>query len=254
MPDGTIFGRGEFRSTATTSIAVISGVKFANRALQASEIDGMAVFEGDIVLGSLAEVAKAREAVAKGIETLGIVVKGHRWPQGRVPYEIDSALPSPDRVIKAIAHWEQKTKLRFPIRTREQNYVCFRPANGCSSSVGMQGGVQYVNLGPDCTTGNAIHEIGHTIGLWHEQSRSDRDSYITIVWDNIIQGLEHNFLQHVTDGDDVGPYDYGSIMHYPADAFAKDPRTPTILTNGTASIGQRIGLSQGDIEAANSIY
>jgi hypothetical protein len=254
MAEEQIFGSGEFRSTSTTSIAVISGDKFKDRAVQVSAIEGMAVFEGDIIIGSVSDVAKARKAAAAGVETLGVVIKGHRWPQGKVPYVIDPALPNPNRATEAIAHWEQRTKLRFLRRTNERDHVIFRPSNGCSSSVGMQGGVQYVNLGPSCTMGNAIHEIGHTIGLWHEQSRSDRDSYITIVWDNILQGLEHNFLQHVSDGDDVGPYDYGSIMHYPREAFAKDPSKPTIIPKNGAGIGQRTQLSDGDAAAANSIY
>ncbi|MEO5711622.1 MAG: M12 family metallopeptidase [Nocardioidaceae bacterium] len=69
-----------------------------------------------------------------------------------------------------------------------------------------------MNLAPGGTTGNAIHEIGHTVGMWHEQSRQDRDAFVTIHWANIQTGLEHNFNQHVSDGDNVGNYDYGSIM------------------------------------------
>ena len=56
-----------------------------------------------------------------------------------------------------------------------------------------------------------------------------------------------------TDGDDVGPYDYGSIMHYPATAFSKNGQ-PTIVTKNGATIGQRQGLSPGDIAAVQSMY
>jgi hypothetical protein len=235
---------------------VISGRTFAGRGVQFSAIDGVGIFEGDIVLGTLEQIEKRRLAAGKGVEMLGTVIKGdqYRWSGGQVPYEIDPSLPNAQRVTDAIAHWEANTKLRFPKHGNESDYVVFRPSDGCSSSVGKQGGMQYVNLGPDCTAGNAIHEIGHTIGLWHEQSRADRDDFITIVWDNIIDGLEHNFLQHISDGDDAGSYDYGSIMHYPAFAFAKDTSQPTIVTKNGANIGQRDGLTTGDISASNLMY
>ena len=254
MASPEIVGSGEFRSTATPATGVISGNTFVNREVQYSAIDGLGVFEGDIILGTVDNIERARRAAAAGVELLGVTITGHRWTQAMVPYQIASTLPNSDRVVQAIKHWESNTKLKFVQRTTERDYVVFQPSDGCSSSVGMQGGVQYVNLGPNCTMGNAIHEIGHTIGLWHEQSRADRDTYIDIVWANIIPNLEHNFLQHIADGTDKGPYDYGSIMHYPAFAFAKDPNKPTIITKNTSNIGQRTALSSGDIATANSIY
>ena len=81
-----------------------------------------------------------------------------------------------------------------------------------------------------------LHEMGHTVGLWHEQSREDRDQFVRIDWANIQAGMEHNFDQHITDGDDIGDYDYGSIMHYPATAFSSTG-LPTIVALGGQPIG-----------------
>jgi hypothetical protein len=110
-----------------------------------------------------------------------------------------------------------------------------------------------VNLAPGCSTGSTIHEIGHVVGIWHEQSREDRDAFVTINWANIQAGFEHNFNQHITDGDDVGAYDYGSIMHYPRTAFGIGGAETITPTDPNAQIGQRTALSAGDINTANTL-
>ena len=74
----------------------------------------------------------------------------------------------------------------------------------------------------------------------------------TINLTKIQPGMEHNFDQHITDGDDVGAYDFGSIMHYPRDAFSVDGSDTITPTVAGAVIGQRIALTAGDIAAANS--
>ncbi|HXH40602.1 MAG TPA: M12 family metallopeptidase, partial [Thermoanaerobaculia bacterium] len=72
-------------------------------------------------------------------------------------------------------------------------------------------------------------------------------------WDKILPGFQHNFDQHINDGDDVGAYDYGSIMHYPRDAFSTDGSDTITPTQAGAQIGQRIALSAGDIAAAATL-
>ena len=120
----------------------------------------------------------------------------------------------------------------------------------------MKGGGQDVTLGPGCDWPRAVHETCHAAGLWHEQSREDRDRFVTIHWDNIQAGRGHNFDQHITDGDDIGPYDYDSLMHYGRRDFAVDPTKDTITPtpDPTRAIGQRNGLSAGDIIAINALY
>ena len=60
----------------------------------------------------------------------------------------------------------------------------------CSSAVGRLGGRQTIRLAPGCYRLIPAHEIFHALGRWHEQSRPDRDNFITINRDNIRTGID----------------------------------------------------------------
>jgi Astacin (Peptidase family M12A) len=55
-----------------------------------------------------------------------------------------------------------------------------------------------------------MHELLHAAGFYHQQSASNRDEFVEIIWDNISNGHESNFdrynASYVTDYDTL--YDY----------------------------------------------
>ncbi len=259
-PRGKATVHGELRSGPVAGTALIDGATFTQKPVQYANVDGQAIFEGDIVLGNVAELQSADKPIAQ--RSIGITGSQFRWPNATIPYVIDSGLPNQSRVTDAIAYWQAHTAIRFVLRTAANqaqfpDFVRFVSGNGCSSSVGRQGGQQNITLGSGCTSGNAIHEIGHTVGLWHEQSRQDRDTFVTIVWANIDPSMQFNFNQHISDGDDLGAYDYGSIMHYPANAFSINSQN-TIIAKQTLPagvvMGQRTALSAGDLAGVHALY
>jgi len=54
----------------------------------------------------------------------------------------------------------------------------------------------------------------HVMGGQHEQSRSDRDKYVEIGWDNL-KGKTNNINMRKKSTQDNNPYDAESAMQYP---------------------------------------
>lgn len=233
--------------------------------------EGLAIWEGDIVLGPANAIARSESELrvdASGPDRAVVNTTARRWPGGVVPYTISTA--STANVLAAIEIVEdQSPGVVLVPRTTETDYVTFRDASGCSSPIGRQGGQQFINLSvTGCSIGSGAHEILHAIGVWHEHTRCDRDNFVTINYANVTSGRELNFWKAGSDdaadecGDvtavtDVGPYDFGSIMHYSLGAFSNgggNTITPIVAVPPGVTIGQRTGFSAGDAAGVDFMY
>uniref|UniRef100_H3CZP0 Metalloendopeptidase n=1 Tax=Tetraodon nigroviridis TaxID=99883 RepID=H3CZP0_TETNG len=190
-----------------------------------------------------------------------IIGEKYRWPT-TVPYYLEDSLDMNAKgvVLKAFDQYRLKTCIDFTPWKGEQNYISVFKGSGCFSSVGNQHvGKQRLSIGKNCDRlGTVEHEFLHALGLWHEQSRADRDDYVQIMWDQIEPGKEHNFrTRDDTVSSALGvPYDYSSVMHYSKTSFSRSSE-PTIVTkipHFLDVIGQRMGFSAGDLSKLNRLY
>jgi hypothetical protein len=223
--------------------------------------NGTYVFQGDIVLTEqqveLLRGAGGKQSASVTPSRTALATLHTMWPAQTVYFVINGAVPNQARVTNAIAHWQANTNLRFVQRTTQPNFVEFVRGTGCSSSLGMVGGRQQIVMEDACSTGNIIHEIGHAIGLMHEQTRRDRDNSIIIHWGNIQAGRSHNFErydQRGINGFETGTFDFNSIMMYDSFAFSSNGLATITRLDGSTFGSQRNALAAGDLEIVNWMY
>jgi hypothetical protein len=189
------------------------------------EMDGRKIMGGDMVLSD-AELSDRPQKEQKGTG-----VKGNRWPNGNVWYIFSGGTRAARAdVLAAMRAWEAVTKLRFidvsgygsGIGTHVS--ITFNPSAGNAAAVGYQAVKgQYCNLG-NLGVGVAVHELGHTIGMNHEQIRSDRDRYIKINFNNITPNWKSQYVKNSAGVDDLvntseKGFDFNSIMLYPSRTY-----------------------------------
>jgi hypothetical protein len=146
----------------------------------------------------------------------------HVWPGGIIPFKFKEPFYHKPNVFKAISRIEKKTDLKFVETTQTTgNWILLRgDTSGCSSSVGMRGGQQTINLkhtksNQGCVVPRTVeHEFGHALGFWHEHAVEDRDLFVRVNYDNILPGYEHNFRKRYGVTNLGTAYDTRSVMHY----------------------------------------
>lgn len=179
-----------------------------------------------------------------------------------VPYVLNNDLDinSKGVILRAFDQFRLKSCIDFKPRDSEDYYISVKQLNGCWSYVGQViSSGQELSIGIGCGYIAIVeHEFLHALGFYHEQSRYDRDDYVTIQFENILEDSKYAFRIVGSDESTTHgvPYDYLSVMHYGKDAFtngngstiiSKDPKFQNL-------IGQREEMSTSDVQELNLLY
>ncbi|XP_019857156.1 PREDICTED: high choriolytic enzyme 1-like, partial [Amphimedon queenslandica] len=200
-----------------------------------------------------------------------------RWSK-RIPYQVGAGISAPvtvgDGRIKAnvensIAELNGRTCLSFEAKTcKDTAFIKFVKGDACYTiELGKPNhGARTISLAYSCggTAKRArtpAHEVMHTLGRAHEQTRSDRDDYVTIDARNTCStqmAKNNNFRLY-----GIG-YDFLSVMHYSqwqcAFYYAYQGQqllVPSMIFKykGKADdVGQRLILSDKDIQHIKAVH
>lgn len=213
--------------------------------------DGYAIAHGDILLGT-PDDPTLRQGMAK-------IEEPEFWDSPEIPFVIDPHLEEPQRLVQAILHIQDKTGLRFITYTDQPDAIVFQKGEAhCASPLGRQGGLQPIRLHARCSWKEIVHEILHSLGHIHEQSRSDRDGFVDILWDNIDEKFRSQFeaLPQAFLGPAAHtPFDYKSIMLYDPHTFARDKSQSTMRSKSDTPVAPSTnGLSEGDVQRIKTSF
>jgi len=236
-------------------------VKYRDRYVSYVERNGLAMMEGDIVLGTAAELAALRSAK---VPPKALVVDDPQllWPVGAagvhvVPYVYEAGTAA--NINAAVAQFNATFAgiIEWVPRGTETDYVAFNlvgPAGSCFSNVGRSGGRQVIGGVPTCSVGALLHEMGHAIGFWHTQSDTAATSYLDIRYATMDPRWYDQYAGQ-NDARQIAGFDYASIMHYGPIVQSQMPDPLTMATKPFGiDIGLRAGYSDGDIDAIKRLY
>uniref|UniRef100_A0A0N5BF06 Metalloendopeptidase n=1 Tax=Strongyloides papillosus TaxID=174720 RepID=A0A0N5BF06_STREA len=180
-----------------------------------------------------------------------------------IKYYVEDPVNS-KKVEEAIEIISKNTCVNFTKEEKTFNNeqgLIFKSGSACSSNVGLadpnKPQVIYLTKGCYDNSPYILHEIGHALGLIHEQSRRDRDKYVQIYLSNVHTSERNNFqiLGYDNYKNYSTSYDYYSLMHYHPTDFAIDKKKD-VITSKTHELynkmmGQRKNMTFNEFKLIN---
>jgi len=200
---------------------------------------------------------------------------GRAWTRGTVPYCFETGIAGKAETafVQATSHIKAQVPClgfhRVPFNVTSQSceqlpsVLVSSGGSGCWSHVGQvsegETRSQLLNLGTGChTMGFAVHQVMHALGMVHHTARSDRDSFINVFEWHVDPRARYELDFANNDRAFEGStFDFMSIMNLHPFAFSARGE-PTMLAKRdvqlTAFLGQRMGLSEIDVEHLGALY
>jgi hypothetical protein len=233
---------------------------FGGNKILIKEDKGIYYLSDDIILTEQQfNLLKANNNAAMSTTARALIMNSlvKRWTNSIVYYDLSNLGADTASSLKAMQYIARVSPLSFVQRSSQTNYINFVKSTGNSSSVGMVGGAQNLNLYNYNTPGIIIHEIFHALGVMHEQCRTDQSSNVVIHPENIPDDKEYNFNQvSVSSYSNHGNFDFESIMMYEPYAFSSNGQpTITKLDGSTYQTSYpAANMSPTDISGINQLY
>lgn len=229
--------------------------------------NGLPIYEGDIILdgvitGPLSGSSGLQRPASPALpRTLGIIYSNTLWPVvsgvHQIPYiitndtaNVDAAIAQFNTTFSGLIQWVP--------RTTQTDYVNFQmdPADTSGSGyayIGRIGGAQIIHCAINCTVSVLAHEMGHSAGLYHEQSRPDRNTYVNLNYSHI----QTNQMDDATATDNdwiYGPYDFASVMQYDAFSLSADGSQTIQSIPAGIPLSNTTYYTTADIDTIRRIY
>jgi len=185
------------------------------------------------------------------------------WPYGIIPVSFSPEVSAERQAmfLANCARWGTSGLIFCVPRTTETKYVLVSArGESCGATVGAYSPSTF-NFGAAwCWNDSSVaHDIGHTIGFIHEHQRADRDTYVFVDLDNVLPEFRSAYTIWSQPTVHNTPYDFDSLMHYPAFGYNVDPAKPSITPRPAyAAAGARMGRatapSPGDFTLVSDFY